>query len=72
MVAQAIQDLLYQSSGLLGVSGISSDMHILLDSSDPRAREAIELFVFRIVREIGGLASSLGGLDALVFTAGMG
>lgn len=72
MVAQAIQDLLYQSSGLLGVSGISSDMHILLDSSDPRAREAIELFVFRIVREIGGLASSLGGLDALVFTAGIG
>ncbi|HWB49708.1 MAG TPA: acetate/propionate family kinase [Stellaceae bacterium] len=72
MSAQAIQDLLYDSSGLLGVSGISSDMHTLLESQDVRAREAIELFVFRIVREIGGLASSLGGLDALVFTAGIG
>jgi acetate kinase len=72
MTPAAIEDLLYHSSGLLGVSGISSDMRALLASSDPRANEAIELFVFRIVREIGALAASLGGLDALVFTAGIG
>jgi acetate kinase len=68
-----IQDLLYKRSGLLGVSGgISSDMRILLASADARAREAIELFVYRIGRDIGALASSLGGLDGLVFTAGIG
>jgi acetate kinase len=72
MPPAAIEDLLYHSSGLLGVSGISSDMRALLASTDPRARDAVELFVFRIVREIGALAASLGGLDALIFTAGIG
>ncbi len=67
-----IERLLYQHSGLLGVSGISSDMRILQASADPRARLAIDLFVYRIVREIGSLAAALGGLDALVFTAGIG
>lgn len=72
MAAAAIEDLLYHLSGLLGVSGISSDMRTLLASTDPRAHNAVELFVFRAVREIGALAASLGGLDALVFTAGIG
>jgi acetate kinase len=72
MTAEAVEKLLYNESGLLGVSGISSDMRTLLASPESRARDAIDLFVFRIVREIGGLAASLGGLDALVFTAGIG
>ncbi len=72
LTAQQVEDLLYHHSGLLGVSGIGSDMRVLLDSDDPRAREAIELFVFRIARETGGLVSTLGGLDGLVFTAGIG
>ena len=70
--AKGLEDLLYHRSGLLGVSGIASDMRALLASSDPRAAEAIDLFVFRIVRELGALAASLGGLDAAVFTAGIG
>jgi acetate kinase len=64
--------LLYHESGLLGVSGISSDMRMLLASDDPSAKEAIELFVYRIGRELGSLAAALGGLDALVFTGGIG
>jgi acetate kinase len=68
----AIESLLYQESGLLGVSGVSSDMRALLDSSDPRAKFAIDLFVYRIGRELGSLAAALGGLDAIVFTAGIG
>jgi acetate kinase len=68
----AIEHLLYHSSGLLGVSGITNDMRTLLASTDPSARIAINLFIFRIVREIGALAASLGGLDALVFTGGIG
>jgi acetate kinase len=73
MSAKQVEDLLYQKSGLLGVSGgISSDMRTLLASSDIHAKEAIELFVFRIAREIGALTSSLGGLDGIVFTAGIG
>ena len=64
--------MLYGESGLLGVSGISSDMRALLGSSDPRAAEAVDLFVYRIGRELGSLAAALGGLDALVFTAGIG
>ena len=72
MDAPAIEDLLYRRSGLLGVSGISSDMRTLRASADPHAREAIDLFVYRIVREIGSLTAALGGLDALVFTAGIG
>jgi acetate kinase len=70
--AKAIEDLLYRKSGLLGVSGISSDMRTLRQSSEPAAREAIALFVYRIVREVGSLAAALGGLDGLVFTAGIG
>lgn len=72
MSAAGVEHLLYRRSGLLGVSGVSSDMHELLESSDPRAREAIELFAYRAVRELGSLAAALGGLDALVFTAGIG
>lgn len=72
MTPDEIEDLLYRRSGLLGVSGISNDMRILLDSQAPRAREAIDLFVYRIVREIGSLAAALGGIDALVFTGGIG
>jgi|UniRef100_A0A8J4M6Z9 acetate kinase len=72
MDAAAIEDLLYHRSGLLGVSGISSDMRTLLASADPRANMAIELFVFRIAREIGALTATLGGLDGVVFTAGIG
>jgi acetate kinase len=72
MAPEALEKLLYAESGLLGVSGISSDMRALLASSDLGAREAIALFVFRMAREIGALTSSLGGLDGLVFTAGIG
>jgi acetate kinase len=72
MDARAIEDLIYRQSGLLGVSGISSDMRELRASSDPAAAEAIELFVYRIVREIGSLAAALGGLDGLIFTGGIG
>jgi acetate kinase len=70
--ARAIEKLLYQQSGLLGVSGVSSDMRTLLASEDARAKFAIDLFVYRIGRELGSLASALGGLDAIVFTAGIG
>ncbi len=72
MTPQAVSDLLYHSSGLLGVSGVSADMRTLLASDDPLAAKAIALFVYRIGRELGSLAASLGGLDALVFTAGIG
>jgi acetate kinase len=64
--------LLYKESGLLGVSGISQDMRTLLESSAPEAEEAIDLYCFRIVREIGSLAAAIGGVDALVFTGGIG
>lgn len=72
MDARAIEKLIYQQSGLLGVSGISSDMRTLEVSGDPRAKAAIDLFVYRIGRELGSLAAALGGLDAIVFTAGIG
>jgi acetate kinase len=72
MDAPSLQQLLYEQSGLLGVSGISSDMRELLSSSDPCAVEALDLFVYRIGRELGSLAAALGGLDALVFTGGIG
>ncbi|MCM2318982.1 MAG: acetate/propionate family kinase [Pseudomonas sp.] len=72
MDARAIERLIYKESGLLGVSGISSDMRELLASDAPRAALAVELFVYRIGRELGSLAAALGGLDALVFTAGIG
>ncbi len=70
--AKALTRLLYKESGLLGVSGISQDMRVLLDSAAPEAREAVDLFCYRIVREIGSLAAALGGLDALIFTGGIG
>jgi acetate kinase len=72
MDARAIEKLIYQQSGLLGVSGVSSDMRALLGSPEPRARTAVDLFVYRIGRELGSLAAALGGLDALVFTGGIG
>jgi len=72
MDARAIEDLLYHRSGLLGVSGLSGDMRTLLASEAPAARAAIDLYVYRIGRELGSLAAALGGLDALVFTAGIG
>lgn len=72
MDAHALEQLLYYQSGLLGVSGISSDMHTLLDSDDPQAKEAVDLFVYRVGREIGSLAAAQGGLDALIFTGGIG
>jgi len=72
MDARAIEKLIYNQSGLLGVSGISSDMRALLASEDPRAKIAIDLYVYRIRRELGSLAAALGGLDAIVFTAGIG
>jgi len=72
MDTRAIEKLLYQQSGLLGVSGVSSDMRSLLDSSEPKAKFAVDLFVYRIGRELGSLAAALGGLDALVFTGGIG
>ena len=72
MDARALTRLLYKESGLLGVSGISQDMRVLLDSPAAEAREAVDLFCYRVVREIGSLAAALGGLDALVFTGGIG
>jgi acetate kinase len=68
----AVTDLLYRRSGLVGVSGVSSDMRDLLASRSPRAAAAIELFVYRVTRELGSLMAALGGLDALVFTGGIG
>jgi len=64
--------LLYHESGLLGVSGVSGDMRVLLASEDPRAADAIRLFVYRLQREIGSLAAALQGLDAIIFTGGIG
>src|SRR6185369_6101978 len=72
MDARAVEKLIYQQSGLLGVSGVSSDMRELLESDAPGAKLAVELFVYRIGRELGSLAAALGGLDAIVFTAGIG
>ncbi len=67
-----LTDLLYHKSGLLGVSGISADMRDLLTNEAPAARDAVDLLVYRIGRELGSLAAALGGLDVLVFTAGIG
>ncbi|RPI46511.1 MAG: acetate/propionate family kinase [Betaproteobacteria bacterium] len=72
MDARAIEKLLYSRSGLLGISGISSDMRTLLGSDEPSAKLAIDVYVYRIGRELGSLAAALGGIDALVFTAGIG
>lgn len=70
--AKELADLLYKKSGLLGVSGVSSDMRELLESDVPAAQFAVDLFVYRVAREVGSLAAALGGVDALVFTAGIG
>jgi acetate kinase len=67
-----LEDMLYRHSGLLGVSGISGDVRLLLASEDPHAREALDLFSYRIAGETGSLVSALGGLDGFVFTAGIG
>jgi acetate kinase len=69
---EALEDLLYHKSGLVGVSGISGDMRELLASKDQRAQEAIELFVFRVAREVAAMANTLEGLELLVFTGGIG
>lgn len=68
----SLQELLYHRSGLLGISGISSDMLTLRASQDARARLAIDHYAYRIAQEVGRMAACLGGLDALVFTAGIG
>jgi acetate kinase len=72
MSLDQVEELLYRRSGLLGVSGLSEDMRVLLASGSPEAHDAIDLYVFRIVREIGAMAASLGGLDGIVFTGGIG
>lgn len=72
MTADELEQLIYRDGGLRAVSGISGDMLELRASTDPRAREAIDLYTYRIVREIGGLAAALQGLDTLVFTGGIG
>ncbi len=72
MEMPAIEDMLYRRSGLLGVSGISGDMRTILASDQPFAREAIDLFAYRIAIDAGAMVSALGGLDGLVFTAGIG
>jgi len=70
--ARGLEDLIYRRSGLFGVSGISSDMRKLRASHEPEAAEAIALFCYRVVREIGSMAAALGGVDGLVFTGGIG
>jgi acetate kinase len=72
MTADAISDLLHHQSGLLGLSGISADMRELLSSDEPAAADAVDFFCYRISRELGSLAAALGGLDAMVFTGGIG
>ena len=72
MDERALSDLLYNHSGLLGVSGISSDMQVLLNSDAPAAAEAVDLFCYTLVRAIGSMTAALGGVDALVFTGGIG
>ena len=72
MGTRAIEKLIYRDSGLLGVSGISSDMRKLHASPEPAAAEAISLFIYRIVREIGSMAAALGGIEGLIFTGGIG
>jgi acetate kinase len=72
LTANQVETILYEKSGLLGISGISNDMRDLLASSEPAARLAVDYFVYRAAKEIGALASVLGGIDGLVFTAGIG
>jgi acetate kinase len=70
--AKDLEAVLYKKSGLLGISGISNDMRNLLESSDPRARLAVDYFVYQAAKQVGALAAALGGVDGLVFTAGIG
>jgi acetate kinase len=70
--AKEVEQVLYKQSGLLGISGISNDMRDLLDNPDPSARLAVDYFVYQAAKHIGALAAALGGVDALVFTAGIG
>lgn len=72
MQPAALERLLYKESGLLGLSGVSNDMRLLLSSAEPRARLAVDYFVHRAAREIGALVATLGGVDGIVFTAGIG
>ncbi|HKP26792.1 MAG TPA: acetate/propionate family kinase [Dongiaceae bacterium] len=72
MTREELERLLYHESGVKGVSGLTADMKTLLESADPKARLAIDLYCYRIARELGSLAAALGGLDALVFTGGVG
>jgi len=72
LTVREIETLLYEQSGLLGISGVSNDMRALLGSGEPAARLAVEYFVYRAAKEIGSFAAVLGGVDALVFTAGIG
>ena len=72
MDAKQIETLLYKQSGLLGISGISNDMRVLMQSSDPHAKEAVDYFIYRICREMGSLAAAMGGVDGVIFTAGIG
>jgi acetate kinase len=72
LTAREVETILYKKSGLLGISGISNDMRNLLESREPAARLAVDYFVYRAAKEIGALAAVLGGIDALVFTGGIG
>jgi acetate kinase len=69
---QEVESTLYKQSGLLGLSGLSNDMRVLLESGEPAAQLAVDYFVYRVAKEIGALAAALGGVDGLVFTAGIG
>jgi acetate kinase len=70
--AKEVESILYRKSGLLGISGISGDMRDLLARNEPNARLAVDYFVYRVAKEIGALTAVLGGIDGLVFTAGIG
>jgi acetate kinase len=70
--ATEVENILYKKSGLLGISGISNDMRDLVGRAEPEARLAVDYFVYRAAKEIGALAAVLGGVDALIFTAGIG
>jgi acetate kinase len=72
LTAKEVENILYKKSGLLGISGISNDMRDLLSNNQPEARLAVDYFVYRIAKEIGALTAVLGGIDGLVFTAGIG
>ncbi|MEW9897654.1 acetate/propionate family kinase [Chitinivorax sp. PXF-14] len=72
MSLKEVETLIYKQSGLLGISGLSGDMRQLLASDDPRARLAVDMFCYRVARQLGSLAAALQGLDGVVFTAGIG